>query len=726
MVHTAIIAFLLIGAMFFLKEYGNKENNEKNKFLILLDLGEYYKKNHIEKADSIRKVILEKSRPFNDTLRFNALHYNVDVCLLTGNIKEYHKHILAFQSFLKKLDNKDTRYKIFKHLGIYHVNMQEYDIASFYFKGCYKIGIKERNFNRQSESLNFISKTYMYQGKKDTAVFFSKRALQAARRTKNKMTLAKSFNTQARIYSFFGQPELSIAKNIIALQLIERIPESEWFLAKYTREIGDGQMTIFNNSGAKYYYNRSLNNAKKIHDNRQNALALVRIALTLLNEKEHEQAIKKGKQAVKLFLQLNDDNGLGEAYEILGKVYLNQKKYDLASSHFNQALIHFESASNKNKIATVYYNVGIIFKAKKEYIRALNYLMRSNEILINSGKHTYQTYQTYRVISEIYEELNRPAEALKYLKQYLNYTDSNTILQAATKIAELNETYRAEQRERLIQLQADSIDKQIREQLLTKTRLENAELKNSFQLYIISAILIIMLLAGVILFYRWNQTKIKQQQKEAEMAQTLLRTQMNPHFVFNAMSVIQSFIFENDTVNSSKFLVSFSRLMRLILENSPKQYIPIETEIDILNKYLEIQKLRFQDRFEYKINVEEELVSLKTLIPPMITQPFIENAIEHGQLHTIENGFIHVSFKKENNMLKISIIDNGVGREKSKKNKKSYTHKSMAMDITNRRIQLLNKKFNTQGRLIVKDYDESLKTGTKVLISLPFITEADV
>jgi sensor histidine kinase YesM len=243
-------------------------------------------------------------------------------------------------------------------------------------------------------------------------------------------------------------------------------------------------------------------------------------------------------------------------------------------------------------------------------------------------------------------------------------------------------------------------------------------------MYIIVAFVVIIVLASIIMFYRWNQTKIKQQQLETEMAQRLLRSQMNPHFVFNAMSVIQSYIFDNDTINSSKFLVNFSRLMRLILENSSKEFIPITTEVEILEKYLEMQKLRFQDRFEFDIRVDDVLYEEHANIPPMITQPFIENAIEHGQLHTIEGGFIHVTFRKENDMLCIGIEDNGVGRKKSRESKKSTAHKSMAMDITGQRIDFLNKKYKSDGSLTVEDYDISLETGTKVLISLPYTTEA--
>ena len=211
-----------------------------------------------------------------------------------------------------------------------------------------------------------------------------------------------------------------------------------------------------------------------------------------------------------------------------------------------------------------------------------------------------------------------------------------------------------------------------------------------------------------------------QQQKEAEMLQTLLRTQMNPHFIFNSMSVIQSYIYDNDIKNSSKFLVNFSRLIRLILENSSKEFIPISTEVEILQKYLETQKLRFEERFEFSVEIDDNMMLEHALIPPMITQPFIENAIEHGQLHTIEGGFIRVVFSKKNEMLEINIEDNGVGIKNSIKNNKSKDHTSMALNITRERITNLNKKYKTSGYLIMEDYNKKLETGTKVLISLPY------
>jgi len=694
------------------------ENNPNKKYSRLMALGEHYKQFNIKKADSIRHIIVDESIRFEDSIRFNALFYNAEVALLTGDQDEYFRTVLACQPFLNRLNSEEVQFKIYRHLGFYHSNLQEFETADFYLRSSIKIAKKEHNNQKISEAYSYLSLNFMSNNLKDSALFYSNKSINFARRGKDKAVLARAFNVQAKIYDFFGQIELSVAKNLISLQLAEEV-QNIWLLSKFTREIGQEQKLILNLDDAEYYFKRSLNYAKQIHDRRQMALALSNLAGINLERNQLKTAIQNANQSIDYLTELNDYNGLGEVHNILGMVYKKKGNFGLASVNFNKALVYYESTSNKEKIAGVYHNVGTIFKEQKKYTNALNYLNRSIEIRKQYGSKN-QIYHTYRTIADLYKETNNPNKSLEYMELYINYLDSNTTLQAATKIAELSESYRSEQRERLINAQADSLRRQQQEKVLTSTKLENSQLRNNFQMYIIIAFLIIIILAGVIIFYRWNHAQIMQQQREAEMSQTLLRTQMNPHFVFNAMSVIQSYIFENDTVNSSKFLVNFSRLMRLILENSPKDFIPISTEVEILNKYLEMQKLRFQDRFLFEIYTDEILYDENALIPPMITQPFIENAIEHGQLHTIEGGFIKISFTKEQDMLVISIIDNGIGRKKSKMNKKSSAHKSMAMDITSERIKNLNKKSKSEGRLIVEDFDKTLETGTKVVISLPY------
>ncbi len=699
------------------------EQNPKTKFLRLLALGEYYKSNNIYRADSIQKVILKKSRNFDDSLRFNALFFSAEIAFIQGDNQEYFRKILACQPFLNQLNSDEVLFKVYRHLGYYHSTLLEIETADFYLKYALKIAERSRSNIKISEVNGYIAMNFMQVNQKDSALFYSNKAISFGRRSANKTTLAIAFNTQAQIYDFFGQVELSVAKNLISLRLAETV-QNTYLMAKFSREIGQEQTLILNLDDAAGYFNRSFKYAEKIVDRRQMALSLTSLAKVQLERNQYLLAQENANQAIDYLSPLNDFNGLGESHNVLGMIYKEQKKYDLASTNLNTALVYYESSNNREKIAGVYHNVGTVFQKQKKYRIALNYLNRSIEIREKFGAQN-QIYRTYRVIAEVYRETNDTKKSLEYMELYLNYVDSNTTLQAATKIAELSESYRSEQRERIITSQADSIERASQERYLAQTELENSQLRNNLQAYIIIAFLIIIVLAGVILFYRWKQTKTNQERKEAEMSQTLLRTQMNPHFVFNAMSVIQSYIYENDIANSTKFLVNFSRLMRLILENSPKEFIPIRTEIEILNKYLETQKLRFEDRFQFYIEAEAEVLDEFSIIPPMITQPFIENSIEHGQLHTIEGGFIKISFAKVNGMLTITIEDNGIGRKASRINKKSSAHKSMAMAITRERIDNLNKKYRTEGYMRVEDYDSETQTGTKVLIALPYTVGAN-
>jgi tetratricopeptide (TPR) repeat protein len=558
----------------------------------------------------------------------------------------------------------------------------------------------------------------MHRGNKDSALYYSDLALTYGRRSSGKKMMDESLNIKALIFNYFGQIELSVAKNILAADWAERTND-KYHLAQYYREIGMAQRLIHNPAAAEFYLNRSYSYSRQIADYRQMALSLIGLAYILYDQQEYDAAVLKINEALRKMTSIHDNISIGEAHNLLGLVYREKKHYRKASISLANALLFFQSARNLEKIAEVYHNAGSLFVRQKKIKKALNYLFRSVDLRKKSGDR-YQLCESYRVISQIYRDLGQPAKALVYLENYVRTLDSNSLVSATKQIADLSENYRSELRFRLIQSQADSIVQQQKNKALTETKLENSQLRNDLQLYIIIVMLLFAFLAGIIIFYRTKQVKLKQQQRETELSQTLLRAQMNPHFVFNAMSVIQSYIYENDTINSTKFLVNFSRLMRLILENSSREFIPVETEIEILEKYLAIQKLRFGDRFDFTIDMSENITPERAVIPPMITQPFVENAIEHGQLHANEEGTIYIRFRRSEKYLEVTIEDNGIGRSHAEQNKKSRTHKSMAMTITRERIQILNKKYGTEGFLDVQDLHPDRKTGTKVLIWLPY------
>lgn len=703
-----------------IRAYQNETNSTK-KFNRLLALGEYYQKNNIQKADSVRNVLMASSIQENDLSRFKALLFDLEVEELNGNQSAYYSKIIELTPFLTSLKSNTSKIVIFQLLAKSQIASREFPQAEIYLEEALKISRQIRNYEYTGSTYELFATLEQEKNNKVRALNYVDQAIGFARRSPNKSLVASCVNTQAKIYRYFGQVELSVSKNFIALQLAKEANDFPK-IANYQLEVGEAQFIIYNYREAAQCFNQTLETAERIHDDRMTGLALADLGMVSLAKKDLSKATIQLKNAIKILQRFNDLDGLGKAHMLLGNVFREKTQYNDALRYYNQALVYFESVANRAEIASVYHLVGTVFEKQGKYANALNYLNRSVEIRSAFG-YQGDIYPSYRAIAEVYKKTGNLKLAYRYLELYSNFSDSSKIIEVSSKIAEISELYRAEQRERLIAIQADSIELNRKERDLTTVQLENTELRNNFQFYIILGFLLLLIFGAIIIYSRWKQRDILQQQKEAEMSQVLLRSQMNPHFVFNAMSVIQSYIYENDTKNSTKFLVNFSKLMRLILENSSKEFIPLATEIDILTKYLDTQKLRFGDRFEYSVEVKDELLELGVVIPPMITQPFIENALEHGQLHTIEGGFIHVRISKDEDLLHITIEDNGIGRKGSEQNKKSKAHKSMAMKITQDRIDNLSYKYRIQGRMEIEDYNKELQTGTLVNIYLPFKTE---
>ncbi|MEP7323183.1 MAG: histidine kinase [Saprospiraceae bacterium] len=213
-------------------------------------------------------------------------------------------------------------------------------------------------------------------------------------------------------------------------------------------------------------------------------------------------------------------------------------------------------------------------------------------------------------------------------------------------------------------------------------------------------------------------------QKASELEMRALRAQMNPHFIFNSLNSINNFILQNDKNKASEYLIKFSKLIRLILENSAQPLITLAQELDALKLYIDLESLRFNHRFEYHVTLSDELDSASIKVPPLILQPFIENAIHHGLMSKPGTGQILLSIEDDGNKLKIKIEDNGIGRKQALSNKKSSTlkHKSMGMAMTNERITLISSMDSTANILINDLVDsQGLATGTEITIFIPLI-----
>ncbi|HEX5654053.1 MAG TPA: histidine kinase, partial [Chitinophagaceae bacterium] len=212
-------------------------------------------------------------------------------------------------------------------------------------------------------------------------------------------------------------------------------------------------------------------------------------------------------------------------------------------------------------------------------------------------------------------------------------------------------------------------------------------------------------------------------QKTGELEMQALRAQMNPHFVFNSLNAINRFILQNNKTQASEYLTKFSRLVRMILQNSQSTLITLESELDSLRLYLELEALRFDNRFEYKISVSKDLDIDLLKVPPLIIQPYAENAIWHGLMHKEEKGHLEIDITQEGENLLFRIKDDGIGRQQSAAltSKSATRHKSMGLKITADRIAMLQRSVSQQSPVVINDLvnADGSPAGTEVLIKIP-------
>ncbi|MCK5839765.1 MAG: histidine kinase, partial [Bacteroidales bacterium] len=203
-----------------------------------------------------------------------------------------------------------------------------------------------------------------------------------------------------------------------------------------------------------------------------------------------------------------------------------------------------------------------------------------------------------------------------------------------------------------------------------------------------------------------------------------LRLQMNPHFIFNTLNSIQSYILSSDSYNAVEYLGKFSQLMRLILTNSREPFISLAEEVKALTYYLDIEKLRFDNKFEYSFVIDPAIDEEFMEIPPMLVQPYVENAIIHGLIHKEGKGNININLKLDGDLIVWAIEDNGIGREKAMQIKRDsgLQQKSRGMLITMERLKVLNKKNEQIFRVNVIDLKEEkgLPTGTRVELRISY------
>lgn len=220
-----------------------------------------------------------------------------------------------------------------------------------------------------------------------------------------------------------------------------------------------------------------------------------------------------------------------------------------------------------------------------------------------------------------------------------------------------------------------------------------------------------------------KQVKAEFEKQIAETEMVALRAQMNPHFIFNVLNSINKYILENDSEKASHYLTQFSRLIRQVLENSKSSKVSLEADLQALKLYIDLEKLRFGNKFSYTINVAENIDSKFVQFPSLLIQPYVENAIWHGLMQKAEKGHLNITITQlQENLLQVIIEDDGIGRQKAAelKSKSATKYKSFGMQITRDRIAIVNKLFNMHATIQFQDlHNDGLPTGTRVILNIP-------
>ena len=408
---------------------------------------------------------------------------------------------------------------------------------------------------------------------------------------------------------------------------------------------------------------------------------------------------------------INFNDLLFNALQVKGDIMMELNQQDSARYYYLESERVSDLIGSKYFKLKAAYAIGNYYRAKGQLDRARDKTLQGLDIAQSDGYLKWER-QGYEILYSIEEEAGNYEAALKYFKEFETTKDSLLSQESISAINELKEKYEAD-------LKASEI-----ESLKTQSALQ--ELRLSRKNLIIGCILILACLLGVIGYIMMQRRTLRAKKKANDAKQKLLRAQLNPHFLFNVLNAIQQFIYlKKDPELVADLLAKYSRLTRNILQYTREDFITLKEEKSFLKDYLDLQQIRFDIPFIYTIEVDRDLDENDILIPPMFSQAFVENSIEHGIMNKREQGEIKIQFRKHQDMLKIVLEDNGVGREKAEFYKRNQKHRSLATQMTKERLKLLEKKFKKNTSLVINDLTnkQHLVTGTRVVLSIPYLEE---
>jgi len=438
------------------------------------------------------------------------------------------------------------------------------------------------------------------------------------------------------------------------------------------------------------------------------AKALTTLGDIYLHMIQPDSAIAYYNTARSIYETMEHRHGLAVIHESIGHFYSSQLAYADADSNYSLSQQLYEELEMPASLAGVMVKQGNILGSQGYLHKAIEKYSQGLEIGIILDLPQLKMNACYG-LSEMYLALGEIEEAFRYYKKFHQMKDFLFTMESNRYLAEIETQYETEQnRQRLLLLESQNKLSQERE-------------SRSKMIILVMVGFIVIMLLWILLFLRQN--RLKNGHERILLQQKLFRSQMNPHFIFNSLGSIQSSIINEEPRLAVKYLSRFSKLMRSILDSSIHETIPLSKELSTIENYLALQKARFPQKFDFFISGADDLDTETLCVPPMLSQPFIENAIEHGIKHKDTKGMITVNYQLSGKTLTIVIEDDGIGRKKAGELLKKHDsdHVSMAIDITRKRIELFNQRSKHPIRFQIEDlyHDNGQAAGTRVVFEVP-------
>lgn len=558
-------------------------------------------------------------------------------------------------------------------LGEIYRNRSFYDSALKAHQKAEKLAQAANNIQLEVISLNMIGVVYRRMDFIKPALDYHKKALDIARSVKDPsdelmLSIAVSQNSMGNIYMTLKQYDLAI----------EQFEKS---------------LVIENQLGNR------LGLAINYHN-----LGYADEAKGLL-----DLALKNYKRSLNYNEQIGSEVGRVICYNSIGQVYIKQKKYNDAKVIIEEGLKKAIHLGDQYYISYAYINLGWVQQELQMY--------EMSEINLKKGLEVAETYglKTSRVdahmhLSELYKKLN------DYKKSLYHYEEAVTL--EKTIFTERNMQYVSDI---IIQYENEAKNNQII-QLANENELVRSKLQRN-QTIFWAALLTLTIVAGIMIAISRNR-QLRHEKQILTLEQDMLRSQMNPHFIFNSLNSIKLYIINNEKENAVYYLNKFSKFIRKILIASTEKEISLEDELDTMQLYMNIENIRFSNEINFSIDVEPGINISVIKVPSLILQPFLENALWHGLSSKKANKQIELRvYKVNDDFVNISITDNGIGRKASEKinDGRVLKSRSVGIAITKARLANFSKRFTTDYKMDIEDlYDaHGRPLGTKVVVHIP-------